>query len=53
MASAAQKRQHARLAAAARACKGTGKIGGAKRTACLRKYLRARRGSRMMFIHEE
>lgn len=29
-----------RLAAAARACKGTGKIGGKTRTACLRRHLK-------------
>ena len=40
MASAAQKRQHARLARAARACKGQGKIGSTQRTACLRKHLK-------------
>lgn len=34
--------QQRKFAAAARACKGTGKVGGATRTACMRKHLKAR-----------
>jgi hypothetical protein len=32
--------QQRRMSTASKKCKGTGKIGGAKRTACLRKHLK-------------
>lgn len=40
--SSRQTAHQRRFAAAARACKGTGKVGGATRTACMRKHLKAR-----------